>query len=393
MGNRGSALWALKLHDAALESFDRALALQADFAFAHYNRALVLSDMKRHDEALAGYDAALALAPDFGEAWSSRGLTLYDLGRQAESVESYDKALALRVDPETLTNRGLALWELGRPQEAIDSYDRALALQPGFVPALNNRAMALTNLNRPAEALASYERLVAVQSNNADAWLRRGNVLRRLGRNQDAVISYNTALAIRPDYAEALHNRAHTLWSDLEEYKAAVWDYERVLEIDPDHPHSRGELLHVRMYGGDWKDYDRQVALIDDGVRAGRPVVQPFIYQAIAHSPADLQACSRIFARNGYPAVESPLRPSLGRGPATGTRKIRIGYVSSDFREQATSYLMAGLYEQHDKDRFEIVAFDNGYDDKSPECGRGWKRRSTNSSTFRKWPTRKRRRR
>jgi predicted O-linked N-acetylglucosamine transferase (SPINDLY family) len=96
-------------------------------------------------------------------------------------------------------------------------------------------------------------------------------------------------------------------------------------------------------------------------VREGKRIVRPFIYQAFCESPADLQAASVIYAGHRF----APRTP-LGKAGVSGRDKIRVGYVSGEFREQATSFLAAGLFELHDKSRFEIVAFDTGWDDQSP---------------------------
>ncbi len=129
---------------------------------------------------------------------------------------------------------------------------------------------------------------------------------------------------------------------------------------DPDFPYARGYLLYLKMHGGDWRGRAGDIALVDTGVRAGKPVVEPFICQGVCGSPADLQACAVIYAADRHPAA-----PPLNR-PWRRAEKIRVGYVSGEFREQATAYLTAGLYECHDKDRFEIIAFDNGVSDNSP---------------------------
>ncbi len=71
-------------------------------------------------------------------------------------------------------------------------------------------------------------------------------------------------------------------------------------------PYARGELLHLKMYGADWEDFEAEKALIDEGVRNGQRVVRPFVYQALSSSPADLQACSRIFAANLFPPFDQP---------------------------------------------------------------------------------------
>lgn len=155
-------------------------------------------------------------------------------------------------------------------------------------------------------------------------------------------------------------NRAHLRWSLDHDHAGATADLAAALAANPDQPYARGELLHLKMFAGDWQDFDSLKALADKGVRAGKQAVRPFVYQAVSSSPADLQACSRIFAKNLFPPLDT--LPALARTHD----KICIGYVSAEFREQATAYLMAGLYELHDKSRFEIIAIDNGGGDGSP---------------------------
>src|SRR6202035_2211188 len=122
----------------------------------------------------------------------------------------------------------------------------------------------------------------------------------------------------------------------------------------------RGDLLHLRMHVGDWRDYDRQKNLVDEGVRAGRRAVGPFAYQAISQSPADLKICAMTYAADRHP----PRPPLVSRAWAAHA-KIRIAYLCGEFREQATSFLTTGLYENHDKGKFEIISFDSCWSDHS----------------------------
>jgi predicted O-linked N-acetylglucosamine transferase (SPINDLY family) len=117
------------------------------------------------------------------------------------------------------------------------------------------------------------------------------------------------------------------------------------------------------MYTADWQDFGKLKAEVEADLRAGGRVIQPFNFQAVADSPADAQACSRIWAQTKYKsaAVAAPHDRSNRRA----NKKIRIGYVSGEFRQQATALLMAGVYERHDKDAFEIIALDSGVNDQS----------------------------
>jgi len=426
--NRGIALAQLQRLAEAITSFDKALALRPDSAACLYNRGLAQSALGRREDALASYDRAVALQPGLAPAWHNHGNMLLELGRAADALESYDKALALTPqDALLLYSRGSALSKLGRQEDAAASFGQALALQPQFGLALAGRGAALLKLERFAEALADLDQALAAKSNDAELLNNRGVALYRLDRIAEARTAYDKALAAAPDHvesllnraflleatgsldaaladyekavrlapasarafngrgsvlhalkrasvaladfdralaldgtlADALANRAHLRWSLNDDYAGATADLKAALALNPDQVYARGELLHLQMFAADWNDFENQKNLVDRGVRAGKEVVRPFVYQAVSASPADLQACSRIFAAHLFPPQET-------RAIAVRSReRIRIGYVSGEFREQATAYLMAGLYELHDKSRFEIVAIDNGGGDGS----------------------------
>ena len=96
------------------------------------SRGNVLRELRQYDAALTSYDRAIALRPDFAEAYSNRGMILHELKRPTEALESYDRALAVRPDfIDALSNRGETLQELKRFDEAAESYSRVLTLQPG----------------------------------------------------------------------------------------------------------------------------------------------------------------------------------------------------------------------------------------------------------------------
>ena len=255
-----------------------------------------------------------------------------------------------------MNNRGASLYYLNRVGEALASYDRALAIKPDYAEAWHNRGNALRDLKRFGEALASYDKALAINPDNAEALNNRGAPLYYLNRVEEALASYDRALAINPDYVEALHSRGTIQWKEGQRYEAAISDLEKAVSIDPDYPYAQGDLLHLRMHGTDWSAFEQQVVLVGAGVRADKRIVDPFIYQAISDSPADLQACSSIFTRHFHPPA-----PTLWKRAKRGHKKIRVGYVSGEFRDQATAFLTAGLYECHDKSKFEIVAFDNGW--------------------------------
>ena len=128
--------------------------------------------MKRFDEALASYDRALAVQPNYAEALSNRGWTLHELKRFEEALASYDRALAVRPDyAEALSNGGTALYELKRFEEALASYDKALAVRPDYAQALSNRAPRCVNLSGSRRRwLRSTARLPCGRTMRRRAW-------------------------------------------------------------------------------------------------------------------------------------------------------------------------------------------------------------------------------
>lgn len=214
----GVALCALRRFAEGLASYDAAIALQPDYVKAHANRGVVLCELKRFTEGLASYDAAIALQPGHAEALNNRGNALRELQRPEEALASYDKAIALNGNYAAAHgNRGNALRDLGRFAEALTSYDRSLALQPDNADVQNNRGNALRDLKRFAEALASYDRAIALQPRHAEAYSNRANTLRDLARYETALASYDKAIALRPDFAEARYNQG-TLLLTLGDY-------------------------------------------------------------------------------------------------------------------------------------------------------------------------------
>ncbi len=359
--NRGNLLQAMGRSGDALESYEKALSLSPRSFRILYNKGIALSDLKRDEEAVANYEQALAIEPGFFEAQSNHGIALLKLKRFSEALQSLDKAAALRPDDiETLTNRGTALWHLERKAEAHASYERVLALQPGHIGGLLNRAFLLQEDGEFEPALTDYDKAIANAPGDSRAWNGRGAVLQALKRDAEALADFEKALTLDPGLAEALVNRATIRWTLNGDQVGAAADLEAALAIDPTQPYAPGELLHLKMFAADWEDFESEKALIEEDVRQGQRVVRPFVFQAISSSPADLQSCSRIFTESFFPA--------RGQSPAFqhGHGKIRIGYVSGEFREQATAYLMAGLYELHDRDKFEVIAIDSGGGDGSP---------------------------
>ena len=388
--NRGNVLRELKQLEAALVSYDQALALEPDYAEACINRGIVLQELKRFEDALASYDQALALKPDDAQACNLRGLALQELKQPEAAVASYDQALAFKPDyaeacynrgnalqelkqlaaavasydqavalkpgyAEAWYNRGLVFQELKQLEAAVVSYDQALALKPDYVKACILRGIALHGLKQMEAALASYDQALALEPDCAEACNFRGLVLQELKQLEAAVASYDQALALNPDDAEVHYNRGIALYF-LKQHQAAVASYDKALAINPDYEFLSGLRLHTKMHLCDWKDAEPQLTELIQKIQGNEKAATPFSVLALSDSLSLQRKAAEIWVTAMYP--ENPLLGEIEKYPRH--EKIRLGYFSMDFRIHPVSFLTAELFELHDRNRFEIIAFSCG---------------------------------
>ena len=350
--NRGNALKDLGRLDAALASYDRVMVLAPGHALAWANRGAVLHALRRYEAAVASYDQAIELKPDSGEAFNNRAATLAALGRFREALASFDAAIRLKPDlADAFGNRGNVLRELHRLEEALASYDAAIRLKPDFAEVYSNRSNALRDLRRFDEALASCERAIALQPDHAEYHNNRAAALYDMRRLDEAVASYDRAIALDPDYVEAHSNRGFAL-RDLRRYAESAASFARAFALDPDFDFLSGAYLHAKMCICDWTDFGPDCARLLSAVDAGRAAAPPFQLLAIPASPAQQLRAARCFAADKSGETHQP----LWRGERYAHRRIRVAYLSADLRDHPITALTVGLFERHDRTRFETIA-------------------------------------
>jgi predicted O-linked N-acetylglucosamine transferase (SPINDLY family) len=326
-----------------------------------YNYGLILKALRRPAEALERFSQALRINPSVASTWNNRGTVFNELKRYDDALGDFDKAIELdHTYAEAVFNKGKSLMLLKRLDEAYSAFDRALKLKPNLAEAWLGRANVLCDRKEYSNALAAYDRALALNAQLAEGWLGRANLFQKLRRFQEALATFDRAIVLKPGLVEAWIGRGEIL-STLKRHEEAAQAYARVLELDPQRPFMKGLFLHQKMLSCDWREVDDLIAEIDRDVSSGKPSAEPFGWLGIAKSPRSLQRCAELFNAEKYPAIarDLPRRWAPDRG------KIRIGYLSGEFRNQATSHLIVGVLEEHDKSRYEIIGFDNGWNDGS----------------------------
>ncbi len=353
---RGVALRRLLRTPEALSTFSAILALDPDNIQAACNIGITLSQAGRHEDALADFDALLVRAPSHAPAWNARALSLWQLNRLPEAEASYTQAL--KLDPsfaDALANRAALRSTQGRSALAHQDYGAALQSAPGHAEAHNGLGVLLANERRWPKAIDHYRHALALNPSLTAALNNLGTALVESGHAAEALANFDQAIARQPQFIDARVNRSNLL-ARMRRFDEAAYEARAVLALDPNRPYMQGEALYFEQMACDWRYLEERRAALATGVASGGRVASPFVMLAAVDSPELQLACARNYAQDLYPSRDEP-RPSP---PAATDGRIRLAFVSADFHEHATAYLMVGMLERLDHHRFELFALSYG---------------------------------
>ncbi|MHB8496166.1 MAG: O-linked N-acetylglucosamine transferase family protein [Casimicrobiaceae bacterium] len=347
--------------DLACAEYDWVLERQVDHAPARYLRAILERDRGAIDDALDGLRAAVAAAPEFDGARAGLANLLVDRGDAAGARALVREGLAR-------SPRSAALWRaLGGADlvqrdaaGAVAAFGEAIAREPDNAEAHYNQGVALQMRNDLAAAACAYQRALALRPDLVDAEFNLGVVFDQQGNVHAAIAAFTQTLARAPANVAAHKALAETL---LAAGRVDAWAsaFERFQRNCPDHPAVAAQALEVCAFRG---DYPRLEACLD-GLRRGRYTagdevevldalqqliyllhffdVEPELIAGYERSHADL-------ARRVYGApwpLATPRRPG----------KLRVGYLSGDFRNHVMGKMMWEALRHHDRGQFEVFGY------------------------------------
>jgi protein O-GlcNAc transferase len=357
------AMTALRAGDLATAEieFRKLLSEQPQHLAALNLLSIVLVQQTKYAEAEIYILRAIHLSSNSDTTFYNHGIILKHLGRPDEALDAFDKAIAINASvAETWNNRGAVLNQLNRYDEAVAAFEKAILLKPNYVEALSNQGKALYYLARYGEAERAYGKALALAPRMVEIWVGYATVLGDLNRLDESLAAYDKALALKPDIAEAWASKAK-IFTVQNRHAEAVADFDRAVKIKPDIEFVSGDRILAKLMLCDWSDFESERANVIEGVREKKPVTFPFPFLALSGSSADQLECARIYAAKTVLVSHSAFR----RRVTYSHDRVRIGYVSADFREHPVAHVMAGVFENHDKGRFDITAFSLAPPDRS----------------------------
>ena len=357
-GHALAAFQAGKVHDAE-RLFKKFLRVHPRHVAGLNLLSILLTQLGKFKEAEHYVRLALKENATTDTTFYNYGIILKALQRPAEALERFNQALAINAAvAETWNNRGTVYNELKRYDDAVADFDKAAALQPSYAAAYCNKGKALTELMRFDEASAAYDKALTLNARLAEAWLGRGRIFALRKRIDDALAAYDKALAFNGRLAEAWLGRGLVL-VDLRRLDEAVANFDKALALKPDLIGAEGVRLHAKMLGCDWRNLDAESEQLISAIRSGVRASAPFPLLSVASSASDQLECAKLYASS------FPVAPPQWQGERYRHDRIRVAYLSSDFRAHVVAMAIAEVFERHDRTKFETIGISFGVDDGS----------------------------
>ncbi len=294
------------------------------------------------------------------ESYFYLGLDAVKKKKFVEAVNYFEKSRKLNPESvESLINLAASYSEIGKNFEAEKCLMLALDKRPNNEDILINLAKVLQFQEKYQEVAECFYKLTTIYPLSKKTWQNFGNFLKIVGKYEQSIKCFKKIISIDSGDIEAYLSLINA-YKSTRNYEEVISTYQLLKKINPNLPFLEGYLFHYKMMACDWSDYENHVNSIKEGIKNSLPVAEPFGSQAFLLSEDELHKVAKIFCSKNHPLDNVSSQKNRQKN-----KKIKIAYLSGEWRYQATSILLVGVIEQHDKSIFEVIALDNGYDDGS----------------------------
>ena len=356
--NMGNALKDEGGSDEAITSFRKATEIKPQYAEAHSNMGNALKDAGRSDEAITCFRKALKIKPDFAVVHNNLGIVYRNKCKLNEAIECYQKALHFKPDfAEAYNNLGNVYKDQGRLDDAIRCCREALRLKPDFPQAYNSLGNILKFQGKLDEAIECYQKALHFKPDFAEAYNNLGNVYRDQGRLDEAIGCCREALRLKPDFAEA-YNVLGVVYRDQGKLAEAMECYHKALHLQPDFPDAHNNIGSVLKSQGRIAEaiecYRKALELKPDLTFIHSNLLLGLHYHD-QFDPVQVFSEHQRWAEQHALPVETVIQSYLNNRSLD--RRLRIGYVSPDFRTHSVACFIEALIASHDRTAVEVICY------------------------------------
>ncbi|MEO5351702.1 MAG: tetratricopeptide repeat protein [Magnetococcus sp. XQGC-1] len=352
--NQGLALQLQEKYEEAIDCYQQVLAIQPNALQTLHALAALFLQKKRYQEAIPHYRHLIANQPNHAEAYVGLGAALRHSGQLPESLLWLQKGLAIHPDHyQMLVGLGNALLALGKPDEAIACYRRAIHLHPDRPNAHHYLGEALRQQGKLAESIPCYQRALAIDPSQCQTYNGLGIAWYAQNREEEAGNCFQKALELQPDDPHVLNNMG-ILRNDQGKHDEAIVCYQRAVAADPRWLAVQVDLLHQMLHICDWNGFQRRCQQMLELFHAEQQAASPFIFLSLPVSPEEYKRCAELSIQNGFPVRDNlAARQHYQSNPD----RLKIGYLSFDYKDHPCGYVAADLFPHHDRSRFEVIAY------------------------------------
>ena len=332
---------ALKYSKLSIEKDDKSYK-------TYFIRSLIYQRLKKSDEALKNLDKAISLNKNHAESFNLKAIIYEGLNDDKKALENWDRAIELKKDyAEAYFNIANYYNFNNNYEKSLDNYNKALQIDKNYFLALVNRTDLYLKNHKYELALFDYNLIIEQNPDITRMHYNKGFVLNHLGQKKAAIKSLNNAIDLKKKFPKAFFLRGLIAWQ-LKLYDQALKDLEKAYSLKQDSDFL-SSLITLKSVLCDWKNIENYQKELINFIKKQENSEFPIFIQNFEDSP-ELEQKAAISFNSNFKSLQKPILKKKNN-------KIRLGYYSADFRDHATSHLIARVFELHNKEKFEIYAF------------------------------------
>ena len=300
-------------------------------------------------------DELIKIHPNENDLHNIQGAANAALGMFDKAIKCYENIL--KIDPKSARayfNIAIMYDKLDLPKNAIKNYQIASEIKPDYADAHNNMGSAYRELGNIDKALNAYQKATLIQPNHAFAYNNMGNIYKDKGNLKKAIYAFEKAILFKKNYMEAYSNLGDAL-KDIGKNTEAIKVYDKVLEIQPANEKVIAHRIFLLRIICEWEKINRYIPKISKlGINEGD--VGPFTLMALEDSPERHKLRAVAHTKKKFYLQ----KPKEYNQPKAKSNRIRIGYMSSDFKTHPVAFLIVKTIENHNRKKFKVYGYSNG---------------------------------
>ena len=314
---------------------------------------IILFQNKDFKKSIELIKQSIEINPNQAEANNNIGLMYIELKEYKNAIKHLENSIKINPNfSEAFNNLGVSYKELNQNEKALINWKKAIELNPKNFQAYNNIGSNFLDRKKVKLAIEYFEKTIKINNKFNIAYFNLGNAYQKLKFLDDSIKNYSIAINLNNKYAEAYYNRGNS-FRDLGLLDKALHDYKKAYKINPNLKDLFGNIVSIKNNICEWKNFDEDLIFIKNKIIEDKKIINPFA----AINLIDTASILKKVSENHISEIQTTVNVNHNFNTRKMNKKIKLGYFSSDFKIHPVSHLIAGVYEQHNKSKFELFAF------------------------------------